>query len=899
MEKKKKRRSSASVGSNVVRKKPANSRNSRKVRPAGSKVKRNKNGKEKKKMSKIKKFFIIVALLLVLAVLVCIGIFCGIFFSDKFALSREDLLLSNANTVVYDRDGNVIAELSGTETRKIISYDQMSKHLPDAFVAIEDERFYQHKGVDFKRTLAATTTYLAKGDSSFGGSTITQQLIKNITNERENSGSAGVERKIKEMSRAYQVEKMISKKQILELYLNIIPLGADGGDICGVEMAATYYFNKSASDLSIEECAFIAGINNAPNTYNPFKNAGDAEKQAQVMKKVKDRTQVVLRKMKELKFITEDEFNTAYKNAENLNFQKGELPSSTIKDYFIEAAVDNVVNDLVEKKGMTREYAKNRVYGGGYKIYTTEVGSVQSALYETYTAGEYELTSRDSDTHSQSAMVVIDHTTGQVVGCMGGLGTDVDAIGINRAVDTRRQTGSSIKPIATYGCGVEKRIITPATVYNDEKTYFGNWDPKNDSGGFSGYINVRNAIERSVNIVACKIMSEIGPDNAIDFCRQCGITSLVKASEDPKSNDSNLAAMALGGQTKGVSVLEMAGAYAMIANNGVYISPTFYTKVEDSSGNIVIEAEQKTERVMTEQHAYIMKTLLKQPVEGGSGTARVCRMDDFDVGAKTGTTNQKKDNWLCGMTAYYTAASWYGYDDGTPINGSGNNAAKLWATAMKKIHQDLAPAEFAQPSGIVRLSACRTTGQRASSSCSDTYMEYFVEGEEPSYCQSHSSVKVCRESGMVATENCPDTYYFSFAPEKERNPSWKTEGAMSSAPSETCTIHANGPVTNVDPGTGTETPVTTTDITVPNVVGMSEESARQKLAGLTVVTKQVESDKPKGTVVSQSFGAGSVVEKNAKITISISKGPAETPAEPTTPTEPTEPTEPEVQTITP
>lgn len=877
MEKKKKRRSSSSVGSKVVRKKPASNRGTKRVKPVGSKVKRNKNGKEKKKMSKLKKFLIIVALLLVLTVLVAIGIFCGIFFSDKFALSREDLLLSNANTVVYDRDGNVIAELSGTETRKIISYDQMAKSLPDAFVAIEDERFYQHKGVDFKRTLAATTTYLTKGDSSFGGSTITQQLIKNITNERENSGSAGVERKIKEMSRAYQVEKMISKKQILELYLNIIPLGADGGDICGVEMAATYYFNKSASELSIEECAYIAGINNAPNTYNPFKNADDAEKQAQVMKKIKDRTQVVLRKMKELKYISEEEFNTAYQNVENgLNFQKGELPSSTIKDYFIEAAVDNVVNDLVEKKGMKREYAKNRVYGGGYKIYTTEVGSVQSALYETYTAGEYELTSRDSDTHSQSAMVVIDHTTGQVVGCMGGLGTDVDAIGINRAVDTKRQTGSSIKPIATYGCAVEKRIITPATVYNDERTEFGKYVPKNDSGGYSGYINVRNAIERSVNIVACKIMSEIGPDNSIDFCRKCGITSLVKASEDPKHNDSNLASMALGGQTNGVSVLEMAGAYAMIANNGVYISPTFYTKVEDSSGNIVIEAEQKTERVMTEQHAYIMKTLLKQPVEGGSGTARVCRMDDFDVGAKTGTTNSKKDNWLCGMTAYYTAAAWYGYDNAIPINGSGNNAAKLWATAMKKIHQDLAPAEFAQPSGIVRLSVCRTTGQRASSSCSDTYMEYFVEGEEPGYCESHSSVRVCRESGLVATDNCPDTYYFSFAPEKERNPSWKTDGSMSSAPSEPCNIHTS-PVTNVDPNSGAQTPVTTTEKDVPNVIGMTKSEAMSKLAGFSVIPIESDSEKPKGTVFKQDPVGGKQAANNATVKIWVSKGPKENP----------------------
>ena len=877
MEKKKKNKYKVSVGSNVVRKKGIQGGKS--AKPAGSTVKKSKKAKEKKKMSKVKKFFIIVFLLLVLTALVGVGIFCGIFFSDKFALSREDLLLSNANTIVYDKEGNVITELSGTENRKIVSYDEMVKYLPDAFVSIEDERFYNHKGVDLKRTLAATTTYLSKGDSSFGGSTITQQLIKNITNERDNSGSAGVERKIKEMSRAYQVEKMISKKQILELYLNIIPLGADGGDICGVEMASTYYFNKSARDLSIEESAFLAGINNAPNTYNPFKNADDAEKQEQVKNKIRIRTQTVLRKMKDLGYITEDEYKTAYQNAENgLVFNKGNLPSSTIKDYFIEAAVDNVIEDLVNRKGMSLEYAKNRVYGGGYKIYTTEVPSVQNSLYETYTSGKYQLNSSESDTHSQSAMVVIDHTTGQVAGCMGGLGSDVDAIGINRAVDTKRQTGSSIKPIATYGFGIESKTITPATIYNDEPTVFGKYEPKNDSGSFSGYITVRNAIERSVNIVACKIMSELGPDNAIDFARKCGITSLVKASEDPKANDSNLAAMALGGQTHGVSVIEMAGAYATIANNGVYISPTFYTKVEDSAGNIVIEAEQKTERVMTEQHAYVMKTLLKQPVEGGSGTAKVCRMDNFDVGAKTGTTNKKKDNWLCGMTPYYTGAAWYGYDNGIPINGSGNNAAKLWAEAMKKIHEDLPEARFAEPSGIVKLSVCRATGQRASGACSDTYKEYFVEGEEPAYCNGHSSIKICSESGLLATEYCPSTYPFSYSIEKEKNPSWRTDSSESSAPTETCNIHkASANITN---NNNSGVTVTTNDVIVPNVVGLTQANAESKLknAGLDVSVQPslvFDSSKTEGTVIVQDIKPDKVVIKGTVIKITINKKQAE------------------------
>lgn len=865
MEKNSKKKSTGSVGSKVT-KRTTDSRKNKKVKKEG-----------KKKHTKLKRAILILFLLAVLAILVCVGIFCGIFFSDKFALSQEDLSLSNANTVIYDKNGKVIAELSGKENREIISYDEMTENLPNAFIAIEDERFYSHKGVDLKRTLAATATYVFKGDSSFGGSTITQQLVKNITNERENSGSAGVERKIKEMSRAYQVEKMISKKQILELYLNYIPLGADGGDICGVEMASIYYFNKSASDLSIEECAFIAGINHAPNAYNPFKNSDDAEKQSQVMSKIKNRTETVLKKMKELGYISDEQYKTAYDNTEKgLAFTKGQLPSSSIKDYFIKAAVDQVVKDLVEEKKMSQEFAKNRVFGGGYRIYTTEDSDIQNKLKAVYTSGNYILTSSESPTHSQSAMVIIDHTTGQVVGCMGGLGSDVDAIGLDRATVLTRQTGSSIKPIVTYGYGIESKTITAGTVYNDEKIHFGDWYPKNDSGGFSGYITVRNAIERSVNIVACKIMAELGPDNAIDFARKCGITSLVKASEDAKTNDSNIPAMALGGQTFGVTPLQMAGAYAMIANNGVYISPTFYTKVEDSSGNVIIEANQKTERVMTEQHAYIMKTLLKQPVEGGNGTAKVCRMSNFDVGAKTGTTNGKVDNWLCGMTPYYTGATWYGYDkykgNSIRINGSGNNAAKIWAEVMKDVHKDLPAATFTEPSGIIKITICKKSGLKATSSCSETYSEYFVQGEEPKDCEGHS-LKICSESGKIATDYCPNTYYYSFVPEKERNPKWKTEGTTTSAPSETCTIH-NSKVTEIitdKPSTGAEV-TNSDDIVIPSVIGLTEAEARKKLNGLIIVIKhKSDSSKTDGTVLSQSLTSGLVVEKNTKITLTINK----------------------------
>lgn len=836
-----------------------------------------KNLKKKKKAKKdhstLKKVILVIVILLFLLALIAGGVFVGIFFSDKFAMSKEDLLIGYSNTIVYDAEGNVIAELSGKENRKIITLADMSEYLPKAFVAIEDERFYKHQGVDIKRTAAATVTYITNsGTSNFGGSTITQQLVKNITNEKQSVGTAGMQRKIKEMSRAYQIEKMITKDQILELYLNLIPLAASGGDICGVETASMFYFNKSAKDLTIEECAFIAGVTHSPSQYNPYKENPNTDR-------IKSRTKTVLAKMKELNYISGDQYNAAVaKVDEGLPFQKGELPNSTIKSYFISAAVEQVVDELVEEKGMSREYAKSRVYSGGLKIYTTQIGSVQQAVETEYKSDKYVKpgkTEANANGHTQSAMVIIDHKTGKVIGCMGGLGTDVDAIGINR-INSLRQPGSSIKPIGVYGPALEKGIINASTIYDNSYTVFGkNYDPPNATKAKSGLCTIRDALEVSSNIVACKVITEVGPDNAIDFMRQLGVTSLVKASESSANNDSNLST-ALGGVTYGISTLEMAAAYAAIANNGMYIEPTFYTKVEDSSGNIVLECSQETRRVMSEGNAYVMQNLLKQPVEGGNGTAKVCKMSNMDVGAKTGTTNDQYDLWLCGFTHYYTAATWFGYDHNEYVNTSGGSPATLiWDSVFEKIHEGLEGKRFEQPSNVVTAKVCRTSGKCATSSCTSTYTEYFVEGAVPGKCEGHNSFTVCTESKKLATEFCKSTEVVRglLMPEKEANAKWKTNsGNKYSVITEKCDVHTaetNKPEEN----DGSETIVdNNTDITVANVVGKTESEAKSALGKLTVnVEYKSDSSKTNGVVISQSIKAGSIVSKEAKITLVVNK----------------------------
>ena len=818
-----------------------------------------KKPKVKKKQGKLKLFIKIIVAIFVLLIIIGSGIIAGILLSDDWSITKEDLTLSQINTTIYDKDGVEIASVSGDEKRRVVHLDDMPKCLKDAFISIEDETFEKHHGINLKRTIGATVMYiLNRGNrAAYGGSTITQQLIKNLKNDKDSSGIEGIKRKIREISRAYQVEKILSKDQILELYLNLIFMG---GDVYGVELGSQYYFAKSCTELDLAESAFLAGINNAPNSYNPYGETDNTDL-------IKRRTKIVLNKMKELGKINEEEYTSAVQKVEEgFTFTKGSLTSGNAMSYLARGALNQVIEQYAEEKDLTWQYAKTKIESGGFKIYTTQDSTIQGIMEVVYKNNDYIVSGREKDSqgnlknnHVQSAMVIIDHTTGKVVGCMGGMGDDVDSFGLNRATSAR-QPGSAIKPIASIAPALEAGIITASTVYNETSTYFGNYHPT--SSGL-GLITVRKAIEVSANTTEVKIMSELGPRNSIAFLRKMGVTSLVTAAENPDLNDESLP-MVLGGLTYGISPLEMAGAYACIANNGVYITPTFYTRVEDNKGEVVLEPEQQKNRVMSEGNSFILKSILTGPV-GGGGTAPYCKIDNQSTGGKTGTTTSNKDRWFCGFTSYYTAATWYGYDQPEATHSSTNPAARIWASIMKKIHTELPSASFEKPSNIVSVRVCKDSGKTATDECKNTYVEYFVRGTVPDKCEGHKVLTICTDTGKIANEYCTHTEekIYTEKPEKERTTLWRTSGNSAyDVPDEICDVHTKAVVK------------------MPNVVGLKKDDAEKKLKALklnvTVQTK--ESDKNSGIVLSQSKAEGTELSEGDSITITVSRKKSDTPS---------------------
>ena len=683
-----------------------------------SKKEANVNSQEKPKKKIIKK----IILILFLIALVALGIVMAIS-AFSWRNITEDMF-NNENSVVVDTNGDVIATL-GVEQKKLkIEYEDIPDNLVHAYVAIEDERFYSHHGVDIKRTGAAILTYITHfGNSSFGGSTITQQLVKNLTGDSSDS----VMRKVKEWWKAFLLESYFSKEEILEMYLNIIYVGPN---IYGVQAGSRYYFDKDAEDLSLAECAYLAGINNSPNSYNPFVDDDNTEL-------ITNRTNTVLQKMLELGYIEEDEYNEAVSEVNNgLDFDKGKIETENpIYSYHTDALITDIVSDLAEEKNISETFATNYLNMAGLTIHSTQNSDIQDDVETEFLKRQYMLDSADGESTSQAAMVILDHETGNVLACVGGLGEKVTFRGLNRATQSLRQTGSSIKPLAVLAPGIDKKIFTASTIYDDEEKTFENDYAPGNNAGYLGEITVRRALESSQNVPFVEMMEEVTPKRAISYLEDMGITSLTQ-------EDENLA-LALGGLQNGITPLEMAGAYATIANDGIYVEPVFYTSITDKDGEVVLQAEQESHRVFSAQVAYILKELLKQPVEGNHGTATYCSISGIDVAAKTGTTDENYDKWLCGFTPYYTAVTWFGFDENESIYYYNQNPAGIiWSNVMRRVHDGLTNASFREPSWITTDIICADTGMLAKTGCTNIYEEYFLWGTEPDECTKHSGRRV-------------------------------------------------------------------------------------------------------------------------------------------------------------
>ena len=702
------------------------------------KLKNSNNGKySQNNASKIKTRKKVIIKRVIISIIAIIILGFGIWFgvsSYKWKNLVTDMFV-NENSVVKDTDGNIIATLGSERKKEKISFSEMPDNLKNAYVAIEDERFYSHHGVDIKRTGSAILSYIFNfGSSSFGGSTITQQLVKNLTGDNTDS----VIRKVKEWGKAYELEWYFSKDEILELYLNVIYVGPN---IYGVQTGAKYYFSKDATDLSLAECAFLAGINNAPNSYNPFGDADNSEK-------IENRTKTVLSKMLELEYINQDEYSSAVEEVENgLNFKEGSIESEDgIYSYHTDALINEIISDISEEKNITTDFATNYIYLSGLTINSTQNSNIQNITEREFQKKTYQVMSENGTDTSQSAMVIIDQSNGQVISCVGGLGEKDTARGLNRATQSVRQTGSAIKPLAVLAPALDKKIITPASIYDDtQKVFEDNYSPENYDG-YLGEITVRRALESSQNIPFVEIMEELKPKNSIKYLEKMGISTLT-------DKDNNLS-LALGGLEKGISPLEMASAYATIANGGTYIEPTFYTTIVNRLGKTVLESNPKEKRVISQNVAYVLSELLTQPVQGANGTATYCSISGMDVAAKTGTTDENYDRWLCGFTPYYTAVTWFGYDQNETVYYNNQNPAGLiWANVMKSIHSNLEGKRFEKPSGVTEATICAKTGKLANTGCPNTYTEYFVWGTVPGTCDIHEGQKITNNNKATNSDS--------------------------------------------------------------------------------------------------------------------------------------------------
>lgn len=681
-------------------------------------------------------------------------------YADEYVNGEKkiDLEMYKANQAqtsiiyAYDSDKELVEmlRLHGAENRVWVEYDDIPQDMIDAFRDLEDKRFEEHQGVDWTRTILG----VAKSGFAQGGSTITQQLIKNITGENGRMAS----RKFFEILNALNVERYYHKKTIMEFYLNTVYLG---NGCYGIKTAAEVYFGKNVEDLNTAECAIIASITQSPADLDPLSEDGYEEN--------KDRKEYCLSCMLEQDSITQAEYDEAIDfepiltNSENYKgSQVTEDKESTNKEYteddvkltssqngessyYVEFVIDQVIEDLQEEYELTYNEAWKKVFFGGLRIYTAVDLDVQSAAENVYinriTFPEEEDT--EEDPAVQSAITIMDYS-GRVVAMVGGAGEkDPENFrGLNRASQSVRQPGSAIKPLSVYTPAIENDVITWSTMVQNYGIKMGSSRWPVNYGGSAGsptsFVTAQYALQQSYNTVPAQIMNELGISNSFDFLVDDLKFSTLVTDEDDPNYDGNYSSMCVGGMSEGVTTLEMTAAFAIYGNNGYYYEPYSYYKVTNHDGTeVLLESNDETgEQVISESTAGVMRELLTKVVTWGTGSGY--GIDGFDTFAKTGTTTDDKDRWFVGGTPYYVASVWYGYDEPKAItNTSGNPAGKIFREIMNAAHEELDDLDFPKSSGVVARSYCKVSGDLAGKNCS-TATGYYKSDNLPGKCKDCS-----------------------------------------------------------------------------------------------------------------------------------------------------------------
>lgn len=613
--------------------------------------------------------------------------------------------------------------LHGIENRIWVDFEEMPYNLRYAFIAVEDKRFEKHNGIDWKRTVSAfANMFIDLYSSNQGGSTITQQLVKNLTGDDEQTPM----RKIREIMRARYLEGEYEKDTILECYLNTICLA---GGMYGVEVASNYYFGKSTSELTLVECASLASLAKNPEKYRPDRNPNDN----------KERRNTVLKLMYDQGYITKDQYNSAKAEELTIVADKSSVSSIEVNNYFVDTLIEEVIDRLVEEKGMDRSYASKHFYNGGYKIYCTLDVDVQNALDKEYAKEKtyFTLKSRKDNTKFvQSAMTVMDYE-GHIVGIVGGSGVKTDNRGLNRATMSYRQPGSTIKPLAAYALALQKNIIHYSQIVDDNPldNYYPDKTPgpKNWYDKYRGNVTIAKALEVSMNTIPAKLVKQMGVQNSYYFVANTLGLDRLDATEDL-----NLSSLGLGGTHEGITTTQSAAAFAIFGNLGNYYEPTTFIKMMDQHGNTVLE-QGDGRTAIDENTATIMNQLLQGVVYGSEGTGSIAKgfSETMKAYAKTGTSSDTRDSWFVGGTPYYVGSCWFGFDSNETLRNS-TLAKKMWTAVMKEVHKDLEPKEFERSEFITRRYYCESTGLLATDKCTKTTLGYYKTNYSlPGSCTAH------------------------------------------------------------------------------------------------------------------------------------------------------------------